>query len=114
MAIEAETPYVQPAVTAKEYASLWLTSIVIMAPTTTTGIVRISALPYDVDSNTIGPNSGVEVVVTDQLFDAVAEVPEVAAAYAAIVNAVAPLRAWIAARPAPVPVVPGPQPAPDP
>jgi hypothetical protein len=65
--------------------------------------VQIQLLPFDPTVPKIGPGELLENIETDRLWDAVAEVPEVAAAMQSVLDAVEPLRAWIAAQNAPQP-----------
>lgn len=95
MPIPAQQPTVIPAVKKKTFSDLWLYNVSIHAPAINSGRIYIEALPYNPTLEEIGPSSGVEIISTDLLFQAANEVPEVQAAYLAIVNAVAPLREWI-------------------
>ena len=107
MAIPAQNPTTVPAVPEKSFSDLWLYNINIHAPAVNSGRIFIEALPYNPDAQEIGPSSGLEVISTDQLFQAAYDVPEVGIAYQAIINAIVPLREWIAAQnvPQPFPVV---------
>ena len=96
MPIPAQNPTIVPSVSEKVFSDLWLYNINIHSPSTNSGRIHIEALPYNPDAQEIGPSSGLEVISTDLLFQAVYSVPEVASAYAAIVNAIVPLREWIA------------------
>jgi hypothetical protein len=68
--------------------------------------VRIELLPYDPTTQEIGPGTLNQPVYTDQLWEAVAAVPEVAVAFQAVIDCVAPLRTWIEAQAAPAPEPP--------
>ena len=107
MAIPAQNPTTVPAVPEKSFSDLWLYNINIHSPAVNSGRIFIEALPYNPDAQEIGPSSGLEVISTDQLFQAAYDVPEVGIAYQAIINAIVPLREWIAAQnvPQPFPVV---------
>ena len=102
MPIPAQQPTVIPAVKKKTFSDLWLYNVNIHAPTTNSGRIYIEALPYNPTLQEIGPSSGLETISTDLLFEAVAAVPEVQAAYLAIIDAIAPLRTWINTRQNPV------------
>jgi hypothetical protein len=102
MPIPAQNPTTVPAVSAKSFPDLWLYNINIHAPAINTGRIYIEALPYNPDIQEIGPASGLEVITTDALFEAAYDVPEVGAAYQAIIDAIVPLREWIATRNNPV------------
>ena len=96
MAIPAQNPTNIPAVPEKSFFDLWLYNINIHAPAVNSGLIYIEALPYNPDIQEIGPSSGLEVISTDSLFQAAYDVPEVGIAYQAIINAIVPLREWIA------------------
>ena len=55
-------------------------------------------LPYNADTKQIAPDNFVQKMSTDDLWTAINEVPEIAAAYAAILDSVAPMMAWLASR----------------
>ena len=110
MAIQPEQPIVVPAVPEKTYTEQWVYNLVVHAPTLTTGNVRIELLPYDPATQEIGPGTLNQPVYTDQLWEAVAAVPEVAIAFQAVIDCVAPLRTWIEAQNAPAPAPPEPEP----
>lgn len=101
MAIPAQNPTVIPSVSEKLFSDLWLYNINIHSPAINSGRIHIEALPYNPDAQEIGPSSGLEVISTDLLFQAVYNVPEVATAFNAIIDAIVPLREWIAIQNAP-------------
>lgn len=68
------------------------------APSATQGGVAIRLLPYDPVNQAIGDGNLLEIVRTDQLWQAAAAVPEVGAAMQAVIDCVGPLRAWIKAQ----------------
>ena len=103
MAIQPEQPIVVPAVPKKIFTEQWVYNLVVHAPTLTTGNVRIELLPYDPTTQEIGPGTLNQPVYTDKLWEAVAAVPEVAIAFQAVIDCVAPLRTWIEAQNEPVP-----------
>lgn len=70
----------------------------VSAPQVNEGSVSISLLPFDPVSQTLGDGNLLEIVQTDQLWQAASEVPEVAAAMQAVINCVGPLRTWIKAQ----------------
>ena len=98
MPIEPEQPIVTPAVPEKTYTEQWIYNLVVHAPTLTEGHVQIELLPYDPTTQEIGPGTLNQPVYTDQLWEAVAAVPEVAVAFQAVIDCVAPLRTWIEAQ----------------
>lgn len=110
MPIELDKPIEQPAVAAKQYPLLWLYNLTTHAPDPTAmqpgkldgeadtrlGSVKIEALPMAADGSLLW--SQPLVVSTDELYRMAAEVPEVAAAFDAILKSVKPAKAWVEAR----------------
>ena len=87
------------AVKKKTFPDLWLKRIIIDAATTDSGFINIltsyfNAETGELDGDPRGPED--EDIVTNELFAAIQEVPEVAQAYGAILTAVPALRIWIA------------------
>ena len=95
MAIIPQTPIVIPAIPEKVFSEQWVYNLNVHAPTVSTGAVNIELLPYDPNSQEIGAGSLVQSVRTDRLWEAINEVPEVAAAFQAVIACVGPLRTWI-------------------
>ncbi len=85
-----------PAVPEKTYPHLWLTDIKVEAKTNTQGSLKIKHVPYNGDTGEVAVGGVIGSVNTDDLWTAVAEVPEVALAMQAIFDAVEPLKTWIA------------------
>jgi hypothetical protein len=110
MPIIPEQPIVVPPVPGETYTEQWIYNLVVHSPAINSGRVQIQLLPFDPTVPKIGPGELLENIETDRLWDAVAEVPEVAAAMQAVLDAVGPLRAWIAAQS----VVPEPEPEAEP
>ena len=102
MPIQPDTPIVIPAIPEKTFSEQWVYNLVVHAPTTTTGNVRIELLPYDPSTKEIGPGTLNQPVYTDKLWEAIKAVPEVATAFQAVIACVGPLRTWIEAQNAPV------------
>jgi hypothetical protein len=98
MPIIPEQPIVVPPVPGETYTEQWIYNLVVHSPAINSGRVQIQLLPFDPTVPKIGPGELLENIETDRLWDAVAEVPEVAAAMQAVLDAVEPLRAWIAVR----------------
>jgi hypothetical protein len=109
MPIIPEQPIVVPPVPGETYTEQWIYNLVVHSPAINSGRVQIQLLPFDPTVPKIGPGELLENIETDRLWDAVAEVPEVAAAMQAVLAAVGPLRDWIAAQA----VVPEPEPEPE-
>jgi len=110
MPIIPDQPIVVPPVPGETYTEQWIYNLVVHSPAINSGRVQIQLLPFDPTVPKIGPGELLENIETDRLWDAVAEVPEVAAAMQAVLDAVGPLRAWIAAQS----VVPESEPEPEP
>jgi hypothetical protein len=98
MPIIPDQPIVVPPVPGETYTEQWIYNLVVHSPAINSGRVQIQLLPFDPTVPKIGPGELLENIETDRLWDAVAEVPEVAAAMQAVLDAVGPLRAWIAAQ----------------
>jgi hypothetical protein len=98
MPIIPEQPIVVPPVPGETYTEQWIYNLVVHSPAINSGRVQIQLLPFDPVAPKIGPGELLENIESDKLWDAVAEVPEVAAAMQAVLDAVGPLRAWIAAQ----------------
>lgn len=111
MPLPNPNPVEIPATEAKSYPDLWLYNIAVHAPTVDSGMIRIESLPCNVSEGTIANGDHMVPIQTGQLWQAVAEVPEVQAAMEAILVAVEPLRAWIAAQ---EPAAQQPEPEPEP
>ena len=103
MPIIPEQPIIVPPVPGETYTEQWIYNLVVHSPAINSGRVQIQLLPFDPVAPKIGPGELLENIETDRLWDAVAEVPEVAAAMQAVLAAVEPLRAWIAAQVEPAP-----------
>jgi hypothetical protein len=107
--ITPDQPIVVPPIPGETYTEQWIYNLVVHSPAINSGRVQIQLLPFDPLAPKIGPGDLLENIETDRLWEAVAEVPEVAAAMQAVLAAVGPLRAWIAAQS----VVPEPAPEPE-
>jgi hypothetical protein len=103
MPIIPDQPIVVPPVPGETYTEQWIYNLVVHSPAINSGRVQIQLLPFDPTVPKIGPGELLENIETDRLWDAVAEVPEVAAAMQAVLDSVGPLRAWIAAQVEPAP-----------
>jgi hypothetical protein len=114
MPITNETPVVIPPTAEKSFPHQWIYNLSCHCPSNTQGRISIELIPYNADTSEFGPSSGLEVVTTDALWEAINEVPEVAAAFTAVIDSVEPLRAWIKSKVVTYPIIPGPEPEPDP
>lgn len=132
--IPRNEPFVVPASPEETFDSVWLRSINIYTPNTaaadpTQGSINIEMLPYDSEEQKVlisADNEGVEFINVPSrvngrkpFWQAVEEVPEVAAAMDAIIAAIPALREWAdTAPPDPdppqPPFVPTPKPKPKP
>jgi hypothetical protein len=87
-----------PMIPAKTFDILWIYNLSIFCPTTSKGTVKISCLPMSSATGELGTHEQLITVQTDDLFQAVSQVPEIAIAFQAVINSVAPLQAWLAAK----------------
>jgi hypothetical protein len=116
--IPRDEPFVVPASPEETFDSVWLRSINIYAPNTSTeapteGSLNIEMLPYDGSSEKVlvtADNEGVEYINVPSrvngrkpFWQCVDEVPEVKAAMDAIIAAVPALRTWADTPPPPPP-----------
>ena len=95
MTITNPTPIVIPPTPQQEFPHLWISDIVVHAPTVDKGFIHIETKPYNQETKAIGADDFRSIIRTDDLWAAVHEVPEVAQAMFAIFAAVDPLRAWL-------------------
>lgn len=96
--ITNDNPVTIPAVAEKTFDEQWVYNLIVHAPTPTTGRVAIELLPYNEETKEIGPSQFMQSFSTDKLWEAVEEVPEMQAAFAAIIAAVPAMKAWLAAQ----------------
>ena len=116
--IPRDEPFVVPAKPEQTFDSVWLRSINIYAPNTSTeapteGSLNIEMLPYDGSNEKVlitADNEGVEYINVPSrvngrkpFWQCVDEVPEVKAAMDAIIAAVPALRTWADTPPPPPP-----------
>lgn len=116
--IPRDEPFVVPASPEETFDSVWLRSINIYAPNTSTeapteGSLNIEMLPYEGSSEKVlvtADNEGVEYINVPSrvngrkpFWQCVDEVPEVKAAMDAIIAAVPALRTWADTPPPPPP-----------
>lgn len=102
-----------PPIPAKTFDILWIYNLAIFCPTTSKGSVKIACLPMSSSTGELGSHDQMITVQTDELFEAVQAVPEVAIAFQAVINSVAPLQEWLAAKNAPPTPEPEPEPTPE-
>lgn len=105
MPIINPNPVVIPPTPEVTYPHIWLYNVMIHAPSVNAGMISVEALPYNADTQALASGNYVQRMQTDQLWKAVAEVPEVEQAMQAILAAVVPLKNWIDLQNQP-PVVP--------
>lgn len=113
MPITNETPVVIPSTAEKSFPHQWIYNLSCHCPSISQGKIFIELIPYNAETSEFGPSSRVEVVTTNFLWEAINEVPEVAAAFTAVIDSVEPLKAWVKNRdiayaipPYPIPVPP--------
>ena len=93
MILNNEQPIVIAATEEKQFPHLWLKNIHINSNSTSEGKINISIAPYNSSTKEIGSGVIKSIRVND-LWKAVAEVPEVAVAMNAIFAAIEPLENW--------------------
>ena len=96
MNIPSPNPIVFPATPEVVFPHLWIKKLVLESDAVDQGKMEAEFLPYNADTRQIGPEVFGLKLSTDELWTAIQEVPEVAAAYAAILGCVAPMQAWLA------------------
>lgn len=92
------TPVITDPVPSKTYDELWIYSLTAISPTVDSGRISIELLPYNRTLNELGPSNAKLTLTTDKFFQALQEVPELAAAFNAVIAAVPATRAWIEAQ----------------
>lgn len=98
MPITSDTPLEIPATKKKVYDQLFIYNLVAHAPSTTTGKIRIELLPFDSTTGDLGPSENMLTLETNELWKCIAEVPEVKAAFDAIIAAIPAVKTWVAAQ----------------
>jgi hypothetical protein len=98
MNIPADNPIIFPAAPEKTFPHLWIKRLTLESENVDSGKMEAEFAPYNADTREIGPSAFNEQLATGDLWLAINEVPEVAEAYAAILNCVAPMRTWLANR----------------
>ena len=98
--IPLDQPVVIPPVAEKQFDAMWITQVLVrtLLPTDQSGggLVSIEYVPMNAQTGEILPEPA--SISSDRLMQAVAEVPEVAQAMGAILLAIQPLKAWLAAQ----------------
>jgi hypothetical protein len=95
MLLPNQTPIETPAVAAKVYDKLHLYSLTAIQPTGDSGSITVELLPATADGELA---SGDRVQrMSCPLYPAITEVPELAAAFAAVISAIPATQAWLAA-----------------
>ena len=95
MLLPNQTPIETPAVAAKVYDKLHLYSLVAMHPTADSGSITVELLPATADGE-LATGDNVQRM-SCPLYPALNEVPELAAAFAAVIAAIPATQAWLAA-----------------
>lgn len=95
----AEIPHTKitvPAVEAKTFDKLYIYNLSAHSPVVGVGSLRLELLPFD--GQTLGPASEMVTFSSDKLFEVLAAVPEAAAAFEAITQAIPALLAYQASQ----------------
>ena len=95
MLIPNQTPIETPAVAAKVYDKLHLYSLVAMHPDQNSGSITVELLP-STSAGELASGDNVQRM-SCPLYPALNEVPELAAAFAAVIAAIPATQAWLAA-----------------
>ena len=103
MAIPTNKQLEQSEVAAKTYDSEWIRNFAVRSSSQTDGNIYIETVAFDSATSEI--NNGIKAteIRRDDFWDLVAEVPEAAAAMAAVFDAIPPIRAWVEAKEAEAP-----------
>ena len=96
MLLPNQTPIETPAVAAKVYDKLHLYSLTAIQPTGDSGSITVELLPATADGE-LATGDNVQRV-SCPLYPAINEVPELAAAFAAVIAAIPATQAWLAAQ----------------
>lgn len=94
--LDNPTPIETPAVAAKVYDKLHLYSLSAIHPTTDSGSITVELLPATADGE-LATGDKVQRM-SCPLYPAINEVPELAAAFAAVIAAIPATQAWLAAQ----------------
>ena len=95
MLLPNQTPITTEAVAAKVYDKLHLYSLTAIQPTGDSGSITVELLPAT-DSGELASGDNVQRM-SCPLYPAITEVPELAAAFAAVIAAIPATQAWLAA-----------------
>jgi hypothetical protein len=95
MLLPNQTPIETPAVAAKVYDKLHLYSLTAIQPTGDSGSITVELLPATADGE-LATGDKVQRM-SCPLYPAINEVPELAAAFAAVIAAIPATQAWLAA-----------------
>lgn len=98
MPILSDTLLEIPATKKKVFNELFIYNLVVHAPSASTGKIRIELLPFDSKTGDLGPSENMLTVETNDLWECVAEVPEVQTAFGAIIAAIPAVKTWVAAQ----------------
>ena len=96
MLLPNQTPIVTEPVAAKTYDKLHLYSLTAIQPTSDSGSITVELLPATADGE-LATGDNVQRM-SCPLYPALNEVPELAAAFAAVIAAIPATQAWLAAQ----------------
>ena len=96
MLLPNQTPIETPAVAAKVFDKLHLYSLQAIQPTGDSGSITVELLPATADGE-LASGDNVQRM-SCPLYPAINEVPELAAAFAAVIAAIPATQAWLAAQ----------------
>jgi len=95
--IPSDQPVTVPPVEAKTFDALWLYSLTALMPSSDAGQLSAEFIPVNSTTGDMLPE-GKQTILVNDLPKALAEIPELQAAFAAIVMAVGPVKEWLAAQ----------------
>lgn len=93
--IPLPTPVTVPA---RQFDGALIANLNITASSPTTGEILISLRPINLSTGELAPKEFTKQVATDELFEAIENVPEMAFAYQAVLSAVQPTIDWLNSR----------------
>jgi len=98
MAIPTNKQLEQSEVAAKTYDHEWIRNFAVRSSSLTEGNIYIETVAFDAATSEI--NNGIKAteIRRDDFWDLVAEVPEAAAAMAAVFDAIPSIQAWVEAK----------------
>lgn len=98
MAIPLPEPVVVPSTSEKTFPDAWVRELNVTAQDATSGSATFVIYPFNAQTGEVHMERQAPEILSIPLWQGCAEIPEVAAAMAAVLAAVEPIRAWKAAK----------------